>query len=51
MTYSSLSKRFPKHNYFCGWYYRCQSNRQTLGALMKDGHISWKERSSISLDS
>ena len=33
MTYSSLSKRFPKHSYFCGWYYRCQSNKQTLAII------------------
>ena len=33
MTYSSLSKRFPKHSYFCGWYFRCQSNKQTLAII------------------
>lgn len=33
MTYSSLSKRCPKHSYFCGWYYRCQSNKQTLAII------------------
>jgi len=33
MTYSSLSKRFPKQSYFCGWYYRCQSNKQTLAII------------------
>ena len=33
MTYSSLSKRFPKHSYFCGWYYRCQSDKQTLAII------------------
>ena len=33
MTYSSLSKRFRKHSYFCGWYYRCQSNKQTLAII------------------
>ena len=33
MTYSNLSKRFPKHSYFCGWYYRCQSNKQTLAII------------------
>ena len=33
MTYSSLSKRFRKHSYFCGWYYRCQSDKQTLAII------------------
>ena len=33
MTYSSLSKRFRKHSYFCGWYYRCQSNKQTMAII------------------
>ena len=33
MTYSNLSKRFRKHSYFCGWYYRCQSNKQTLAII------------------
>lgn len=33
MTYSSLSKRFPKHSYFCGWYFRCQSDKQTLAII------------------
>ena len=33
MTYSSLSKRFPKHSYFCGWYFRCLSNKQTLAII------------------
>jgi len=33
MTYSNLSKRFPKHRYFCGWYFRCQSDKQTLAII------------------
>ena len=33
MTYSSLSKRFHKHSYFCGWYFRCQSDKQTLAII------------------
>ena len=33
MTYSSLSKRFSKHSYFCGWYFRCQSDKQTLAII------------------
>ena len=33
MTYSSLFDRFPKHSYFCGWYYRCQSDNQTLAVI------------------
>ena len=33
MTYSSLSKRFPNHSCFCGWYFRCQSNKQTLAII------------------
>ena len=33
MIYSSLSKRFRKHSYFCGWYYRCQPNKQTLAII------------------
>ncbi len=33
MTYSSLSKKIPKHSYFCGWYYRCQSDSQTLAII------------------
>ena len=23
----------PRHNYFCGWYYRCQSDHQTLAVI------------------
>lgn len=34
MTYSSLSKRFSKHSYFCGWYFRCQSDKQTLAIIL-----------------
>lgn len=37
MTYSSLSKRFSKHSYFCGWYYRCQSDDQTP-AIIPSAH-------------
>ena len=33
MTYSRPSKGFPKHSYFCGWYYRCQSDTQTLAII------------------
>ncbi len=33
MISSSLSKRIPKHSHFCGWYYRCQSNAQTLAII------------------
>ena len=33
MTYSSPSKGFPKHSYFCGRYYRCQSDTQTLAII------------------
>ena len=33
MTYSSLSKSFPNHSYFCGWYFRCQSDKQTLAII------------------
>ena len=33
MTYFSLFKCFPKRSYFCGWYYRCQSNNQTLAII------------------
>jgi len=33
MNYSSLSKKIPKHSYFYGWYYRCQSNKQTLAII------------------
>ena len=33
MTYSSLSKRFPNHSYFCGWYFRCQSDKQILAII------------------
>ena len=33
MTYPSLFHRFPKHSYFCGWYYRCQSDNQTLAVI------------------
>ena len=43
MTYSRPSKGFPKHSYFCGWYYRCQSDTQTLAIIpsvhkTKDGN-------------
>lgn len=27
------SNRFPMHSYFCGWYYRCQSDAQTLAII------------------
>jgi len=30
MTYSRPSKGFPKHSYFCGWYYRFEENGKTL---------------------
>ena len=33
MTHSTPSKGFPKRSYFCGWYYRCQSNKQTLAII------------------
>lgn len=33
MTYASSSKGFPKRSYFCGWYYRCQSDSQTLAII------------------
>lgn len=33
MTYFSLSKKIPKHRYFCGWYYRCQSDKQTQAII------------------
>ena len=33
MTYSSLSKNFPNHSYFCGWYFHCQSDKQTLAII------------------
>lgn len=33
MTCSSLFKRFPMHSCFCGWYYRCQSDNQTLAII------------------
>ena len=33
MTYFILSKGIPKHSYFCGWYFRCQSNQQTLAII------------------
>ena len=32
------------HNYFCGWYYKCQSKEQTL-ALIPALHISEGRRS------
>lgn len=33
MTYSNPSKGFPRRSYFCGWYYRCQSDDQTLAII------------------
>jgi hypothetical protein len=33
MTHSNPSKGFPKRSYFCGWYYRCQSDDQTLAII------------------
>ena len=33
MTYAIPSKGFPKRSYFCGWYYRCQSDDQTLAII------------------
>lgn len=30
---SSLFNRFPRHSSFCGWYYRCQSDNQTLAMI------------------
>ena len=33
MNCSSLFDRFPKRSYFCGWYYRCQSDDQTLAVI------------------
>ena len=33
MTYANPSKGFPKRSYFCGWYYRCQSDDQTLAII------------------
>lgn len=37
--------RFPMGNYFCGWYFRCQSERQTLAIIpsfhkTKEGNFS-----------
>ena len=33
MMFSDLPKKLPLHNYFCGWYYRCQSDHQTLAII------------------
>lgn len=33
MIFSGLPKRVPMHNFFCGWYYRCQSDDQTLAII------------------
>ena len=33
MTNPSLFHRLPKHSCFCGWYYRCQSDNQTLAVI------------------
>ena len=37
MTYSKPSKSFPKHSYFCDWYYRCQFGIQML-AIIQSAH-------------
>lgn len=33
MSYPSLFKRSPSRSYFCGLYYRCQSDKQTLAII------------------